>query len=190
MSRWVTLLLISMLSIVAACQRPFDRSPDGYTAACLGTPEGPLSVAGREIAKRNSVCSDDRLRISAAATREDWPDLTNLVTEFGRSRALRMFDTSVQNDQIQSLELHLCSPEGVHILVHKRIYKEGPADPDPSHIPIMFLTYEKKFDWKPLADELVAAFKEKWQRPMEISWPEPIPPAERALPDSVASCDS
>jgi hypothetical protein len=175
--------LILLLGVLLGCEQPFDDTPAGYASACYGTSEEPpLHQGDQAIARRNWVCSDQRMRIELDARREDWPDLKVVLGEFGRNHALRVFDVSFDD---QHLDFELCSPDGLQIVLW-----DGPTNPKPDRVPLMLYTYKRDFPWKPLADELATTLTERWKQPVNVSWPRPMEEKERALPDSVASCDT
>jgi N-acetylglucosamine kinase-like BadF-type ATPase len=61
---------------------------------------------------------------------------------------------------------------------------------DGNRITAILRTYDKGFNWKPLAEELVATVRQNWRGAVQVDWPESIPASEKkALPDSVESCD-
>jgi hypothetical protein len=175
-------LVIGIVSVTSACERPFDRTPPGFAEACYG---------GRNEAAKNWVCSDDRLVLSVEGSESDWPTLAKIVSDFGRSRGLDIFDTSSNiPNYIRTLEISVCSSEGLFLLMDKRVYADQSMNRDGNRITAHLRTYDKDFSWKPLAEEFVATFRQNWRGEVQVEWPEFIPASEKkALPDSVKSCD-
>jgi hypothetical protein len=171
-----------IVGVTSGCERPFDRSPPGFAEACYG---------GRNEAAKNWVCSDDRLLLSVVASESDWPVLARIVSDFGRSRGLDVFDTSSDTpNYIRTLEISVCSSEGLFLLMDKRLYSDQSMNRDGNRITAHLRTYRESFNWKPLAEELVTTFRQNWRDAVQVEWPEFIPASEKkALPDSVRSCD-
>jgi hypothetical protein len=180
-ARLLTATLIAGITIVTfGCERPFDRTPPGYAEACYG---------GKAAAAKNWVCSDDRLVVSVEGTEADWPILAKVVSDYGRSRGLEVFDTSVNTpNYIRALEISVCSSKGLFLLLDKRIYADQSLNRDGNRITAHLRTYNSSFKWKPLAEGLVADFRNSWHGSVEVAWPEPTGD-KRILPDSVKSCD-
>lgn len=155
--------VLLILAGSAACEQPFDRTPAGYVDACYG---------GRASATKNWVCSNSRLVINVHGTEADWPLLARVVSEFGRDRALQVFDTSSTiPGYIRSLEISACSADGLFLLIDKRIYTNEELNQDGDRIRAQMFTYKGSFNWKPLAAELVSDFRKKWKGSMEVIWP-------------------
>jgi hypothetical protein len=168
--------------LTVGCEQPFDRSPSGFAAACYG---------GESDAAKNWVCSDSRLVLSVEGSESDWPTLARIVSDFGRNRGLDVFDTSSNHpNYVRTLEISVCSSEGLFLSVDKRVYSNESMNRDGNRITAQLRTYRDGFNWKPVAEELVATFRENWPGAVQVEWPESIPANEkRALPDSVESCD-
>lgn len=168
--------------MVAGCERPGDRTPQGFVQHCYG---------GRAQMARNWVCSDSRLVVTVEGGESDWPVLTRIVSEYGRSHGLQFFDTSTHiPDYIRTLGLSVCSSGGLFINVDKRIYSDPSMNRDGNRIRVEFRTYRNSFNWKQLAQELEAAFRQNWRGPVQVEWPEEVPASKKtALPDSVKTCE-
>jgi hypothetical protein len=182
--RWLYLgCLVSggfVLCAISACEQPFDRSPPGFVEACHG---------GKAQAKRNWVCSENRLSITTSGSEAEWPALGKIVAEFGRSRSLEVFDTSTTiQDYIRTLEISVCSAEGLYLLLDKRIYENDALNRDGDTITIVLRTYRNAYEWRPLSQQLLSTLREKWPHPIETEWPA-ARGSNRALPDSVQSCE-
>jgi hypothetical protein len=177
-----TALVVAIVSATSGCERPFDRTPQGFAEACYG---------GRNEAAKNWVCSDDRLVLSVEGSESDWPTLARIVSDFGRSRGLDVFDTSSNiPNYIRTLEVSVCSSEGLFLLMDKRVYSDQSMNTDGNRIAAHLRTYDEGYSWKPLAEEFVATFRQSWRGAVQVEWPEFIPASEkRALPDSVKSCN-
>jgi hypothetical protein len=175
-------LVIGIATVTSGCERPFDRTPPGFAEACYG---------GREEAAKNWVCADDRLVLSVEGGEADWPTLAKMVSEFGRGRGLAVFDTSSSiPDYVRTLEISICSSEGLFLLMDKRVYADRSMNRDGNRITAHLRTYDANFNWKPLAEDLVETFRRNWRGPVQVEWPEFIPASEKkALPDSVKSCN-
>jgi hypothetical protein len=89
---------------------------------------------------------------------------------------------------VRTLEVSACSSAGVFLQIDQRIYEDATLNADVDRIVTWMNTYSDEFEWRPLADALVSEFQGKWQRKIEVSWPEPLGPV-RPLPDSVKSCE-
>jgi hypothetical protein len=178
----VAALVVGIVSATSGCERPFDRTPPGFAEACYG---------GRNKAAKNWVCSDDRLVVSVEGTESDWPALAKIVSDFGRSRGLDVFDTSANvPNYVRTLAISVCSSEGLFLLMDKRVYSDQSMNRDGNQITAHLRTYHEGFNWKPLAEEFVATFRQNWHGAVQVEWPEFIPASEKkALPDSVKSCD-
>ena len=166
---------------IAGCERPGDRSPPGFVEACYG---------GRAEMPRNWVCSNNRLVLTVEGGESDWPALARIVSEFGRNRELKVFDTgaSVPN-YIRTLEVSVCSSDGLFLLMDKRIYADPAKNSDGNRITAVFRTYKNAFDWKPLAQEFVDTLQKNWRGPVKVEWPPAIPDNEKkGLPDRIESC--
>jgi len=162
------------------CEKPFDKSPAGYADACYG---------GEREWKRNAVCSEQRLMVTTPGRPEDWPLLAEIVSDFGRTRSLKVFDTSTyEPEYIRTIEVSVCSAEGLFLYVNQRIYKDERFNEHGDVIRMTLSTYRNSFQWSPVANEFVAMLREKWAHPTEIEWPKPRG-SHRALPDSVPNCD-
>jgi hypothetical protein len=175
-------LVVGIVGATSGCEQPFDRSPPGFADACYG---------GRSESAKNWVCSDDRLVLSVEGNESDWPTLARIVSDFGRSRGLDVFDTSSNiPNYVRTLEVSVCSSEGLFLLMDKRVYSDQSMNRDGNRITAHLRTYEPDFSWKPLADEFVATLRQSWDGAVQVEWPEFIPASEKkALPDSVKSCD-
>ena len=165
----------------SGCEQPFDRTPPGFAEACYG---------GKKEAAANWVCSDDRLVLSVEGSESDWPALARIVSDFGRSRGLDVFDTSADiPNYVRTLEISVCSSEGLFLMMDKRIYYDPSVNRDGNRITTHLRTYDEDFSWEPLADEFVTTFRQNWPGEVAVEWPEFIPTNEKkALPDSVKSC--
>jgi hypothetical protein len=146
---------------------------------------------GRSRAAKNWVCSDDRLVLSVEGSESDWPKLARIVSDFGRSRGLDVFNTSSSiPNYVRTLEVSICSSEGLFLMMDKRVYSDRSMNTDGNRITAHLRTYDDGFSWEPLAEEFVATFRQNWQGAVEVQWPKSIPASEKkALPDSVNSCD-
>ena len=175
------LLSIIVVTLLACggCEAPFDRTPAGFADACYG---------GRRDAARNWVCSQNRLKVTVEATEADWPLLAKIVSDYGRGRDLDVFDTSARLSYVRTVEMSVCSSQGLFLMLDKRIYTDTTQNRDGNRVDINLRTYRDEFDWRPLADTFVAAVRKNWHGPLQVEWPEPVGPA-RALPDSVKSCE-
>jgi hypothetical protein len=163
------------------CEQPLERTPEGYVEACHG---------GRTNAKKNWVCSDQRVVIQVRGAEADWPRLARIVSEFGRTRSYRVFDTSSNiPDYVRTVGISVCSEDGLFLMLDKRIFAKGENDGEGDRITTVLRTYDPTFEWKPVAEDLVSTFKTQWHGPVEVTWPDPLGP-QRALPDSVESCES
>lgn len=120
----------------------------------------------------------------------DWPALARIVSEFGRKRELKVFDTSANiPNYIRTLEVSVCSSDGLFLMIDKRTYSDQSMNRDGNRIRAVLRTYKNAFDWKPLAEELVETFQKNWRGPVKVEWPEPIPDNEKkGLPDGIESC--
>jgi hypothetical protein len=178
----ITAFVVAIASVTTGCEQPFDRSPSGFAGACYG---------GESDAAKNWVCSDNRLVLRVEGSESDWPTLTKILSDFGRTRGLDVFDTSANYpNYAQTLNVSVCSSEGLFISVDKRVHSDASMNRDGNWITTEFRTYREGFVWKPIADDLVAAYQESWPGEVHVEWPEFIPASEkRALPDSVESCD-
>lgn len=176
-SRLGAALVVGIVSVTSGCEQPFDRTPPGFAEACYG---------GKNEAAKNWVCSDDRLVLSVEGSESDWPTLAKIVSDFGRSRGLDVFDTSSNTpNYIRTLEISVCSSEGLFLLMSDQAMNR-----DGNRITTHLRTYDDGFNWKPLAEEFVATFRQNWRGAVQVEWPEFIPASEKkALPDSVKSCD-
>jgi hypothetical protein len=169
-----------VLFAISACEQPFDRTPAGYAEACYG---------GKENAKRNWVCSENRMIVTTSGTESEWPALGKIVADFGRSRSLDVFDTSTRiPEYIRTLQVSVCSAEGLFLLLDKRIYHNEQLNRDGDAITIALRTYRNSYQWQPLSKQLLSELREKWPYPIEAQWPAPRG-SDRALPDSVQSCE-
>jgi hypothetical protein len=175
-------LVIGAISVMSGCEQPFDKTPPGFAEACYG---------GRDGAAKNWVCSDDRLVLSVEGKESDWPNLAKIVADFGRARGLEVFDTSSNvPNYVRTLEVNVCSSRGLFLLMDKRIYSGQSTIDERNKITTHLRTYDKRFDWKPLAEQFVATFRQNWSGAVQLEWPEFIPGNEKkGLPDSVKSCD-
>jgi hypothetical protein len=172
-------VIVAVLLAGGGCEAPFDRTPAGFVDACYG---------GRREAARNWVCSQNRLTVTVEATEADWPLLAKIVADYGRDRNLDVFDTSARLSYVRTVEVSVCSSQGLFLMLDKRIYTDPTQNRDGNRVDIHLRTYRDAFDWRPLADTFVAAVRKNWHGPMQVEWPEPVGPA-RALPDSVKSCE-
>ncbi len=182
-SALTNLLFVAAVACVASgCERPFDNTPPGFAEACYGR---------RENAAKNWVCSDDRLVLTVEGRESDWPELSRVVSEFGHAHELQVFDTSANiPNSVRTLEINACSSKGLFLLMDKRIYPDESTNRGGNRITAHLRTYDKNFDWKPLAEEFVAAFRRSWRGEVQVEWPQVIPANEKkGLPDSVKSCD-
>jgi hypothetical protein len=169
-----------VLFAISGCERPFDRSPTGYAEACHG---------GKEDAKRNWVCSENRMIVTTSATEAEWPALGKIVADFGRSRSLDVFDTSTDiPEYIRTLTVSVCSADGLFLLLDKRMYHNEQLNRDGDAITIALRTYRNSYEWRPLSEQLLSELREKWPHAVDTRWPAPRG-SNRALPDSVQSCD-
>lgn len=175
-------VVVGIMSVTSGCERPFDRTPPGFAEACYG---------GRNVAAKNWMCSDDRLVLTAEGSESDWPTLARIVSDFGRSRGLDVFDTSSNiPNYVRTLEISVCSSEGLFLLMDKRIYSNASMNREGDRITAHLRTYDKGFSWKPVAEDFLATFRRNWRGAVEVEWPGFIPASEKkALPDSVKSCD-
>jgi hypothetical protein len=176
-------LVAGIAIATSGCEQPFDRTPPGFADACYG---------GRNQAAKNWVCSEHRLVVSVEATESDWPVLARIVSEFGRTHGLEVFNTSENiPNYVRMLEVSVCSSKGLFLLMDKRIWAEQSLNRDGNRITAVLRTYKESFNWKPLAEGFVAEFRRNWNGPVQVEWPAPIGPSaeKRALPDSVKSCD-
>jgi hypothetical protein len=171
----------SAILVLAAsgCERPGDRAPAGFTDACHG---------GETDAKKNWVCSENRLIVTTTASETEWPALGKLVGDFGRSRSLKVFDSStVDPGYVRTLEVSVCSSEGLYLRLDKRIFDRDRLPKD-DLVTIMLRTYRNSYQWKPLAEQLILELESKWPHTFDAEWPVPQG-SDRPLPDSVESCD-
>lgn len=178
----IAVCVVGAVAVTSGCDQPFDRTPQAFAEACYG---------GRKEAAKNWVCSDDRLVLSVEGNEADWPALARIVLDFGRSRGLDVFDTSSDvPNYVRTLEISVCSSEGLFLLMDKRIYSNQSMNSGGNRITTHLRTYDEGFDWKPLAEEFVATFRQNWKGEVLVEWPEFIPANEKtALPDSVKSCE-
>jgi hypothetical protein len=174
--------MAGVLLATSGCERPFDKTPPGYAEACYG---------GRSEAAKNWVCSDDRLVVSVEGRESDWPKLNRIVSDFARRRGLAVFDTSANvPGYIRTLEISVCSSDGLFLLMDKRVYSDEKANRDGNRITTHLRTYKRDFGWKPVADEFVASVQKGWGGDVQVEWPKAIAPGEKkALPDSVKGCE-
>jgi hypothetical protein len=140
---------------------------------------------------RNWVCSDNRLVVTVEAGESDWPELARIISDYGRSHGLKFFDTSTSiPDYVQTLGLSVCSSDGLFINVDKRIHSDPSMNRDGKRITAEFRTYRSGFEWKRLAREFEATFRQNWSGPVQAEWPEAVPASKKtALPDSVKTCE-
>lgn len=177
--RSIAFLVLLAAIATAGCERPFDRTPPGFVEACYG---------GRADAPRNWVCSETRLEVTVEGAESDWPKLARIVSDFGRNHGLDVFDGSTNiPDYMRTLEISVCSSNGLFLLLDKRIYARPEMNVDGNRITAAFRTYHNSFDWKPLASEFEAVVRQQWPGAVETKWPEPYGP-DRELPDGIESC--
>jgi hypothetical protein len=125
--------LVSIAALASAgCERPFDRTPPGFVEACYG---------GRADAPRNWVCSENRLEVSVEGSEADWPKLARIVSDFGRTHGLEVFDGSKNYpDYGRMLEVSVCSSKGMFLLLDKRVYVRPEMNSDGNRITTNFRT--------------------------------------------------
>ncbi len=73
---------------------------------------------------------------------------------------------------LRLFEVSLCSKKGLWVYADKRIWEKGPADHEPSIVPIMLYQYNDTYEWRPIASALTAAF-EDWPGKVEGKYLEP-----------------
>jgi hypothetical protein len=177
----IPIILVVVIAIVVAvgCERPFDRTPAGYAEACYG---------GRADAARNWVCSEDRLVVTLEATQAEWRLLAKIVSDYGRARGLDVFDTSARLQNLRSVEVSVCSSQGLFLLLDKRIYTDPTMNRDGDRVAAHLRTYRDGFEWQPLAESFEAEIRRNWRGRVQVERPEAIG-SVRALPDGIKSCD-
>ena len=176
-----TVLLASTASfLVASCARPFDNVPEGFADACYG---------GKENARRNAVCSQQRLVLSTSAPETEWLILAELVGSVGRTHGLHVLDTSSSTPgYIRTVELYACSAKGVSMSLDKRVYDRAEMNRDGNSLNVSLNTYHDSYDWRPLAEDLTKAVSAKWPHKFEATYPDYQ--NKGAYPqDSVPTCD-
>jgi hypothetical protein len=166
--------------LLTSCEQPFERSPPGFVDACHG---------GIGEWARNWVCSERRQVVTLEGTDQDWPRLDRLLKELGTREQLKVFGGIDHHPgYIRILEVQLCSAEGLYLSVDDRIYDNETFNREPGTIEVVLRTYKDDFDWKPLASRLSALLESEWGGEMTFEYPPPRG-NDRALPDSIKSCD-
>lgn len=170
--------MLAVVSAVAGCEKPFDRTPAGFKEACYG--EDP---------QRNWVCSEQRWVAKFSAGESDWPAIKSMVHAVGTARSLEIFDVSSNHPgYIRTAEIYACSASGVMLFFDKRIYDRPEMNRDGDEVRIELRTWRNAYDWRALADRMEEELKARWPQPVEIETPGPLGNA-RALPDAVPDCD-
>ena len=173
-------VVVATLLALGACSRPFDNVPTGFAEACYG---------GEENARRNSVCSQQRLMITTAAPESEWPLLGQIVSTTGRNKGLSVFDTSsATSGYIRTLEIYACSAEGVRMSLDKRVYVNAEQNRDGNELSVVLSTYHDSYAWRSLADDLIAEVSRKWPHHIETTFP-PYNEHGAYPQDSVPTCD-
>ena len=73
----------------------------------------------------------------------DWPALARIVSEFGRKRELKVFDTSANiPNYIRTLEVSVCSSDGLFLMIDKRTYSDQSMNRDGNRIRAVLRTYK------------------------------------------------
>jgi hypothetical protein len=106
------------------------------------------------------------LIVSAAEL--DWPRLTRDLTAAGQMLGLEVFDTSVTNEDVHTIEVHLCSNRGIWISADQRKWQGALAEGGNrfrnfSEVEIAVLAYREEFDWMAVSDELARMLGRSWQ---------------------------
>lgn len=110
------------------------------------------------------------------ATEQEWPILATRLRKFGTEHDLAVFDTSMKLNWVHMVEVSLCSPKGLFIWANNRLYTEPMPNQDPNHVLILVSRYSDHYEWRPMAEGLIEAFKD-WPRPVVTRYGNIAPPA-------------
>jgi len=133
----------AVLISLVACE-PANPPPQGFVEECYGSDFREFH-AGKTAEYGFAVESFE----------EDWPDLKSKLMEFAEKKGLTTFDTSTYAKHIRTIELHVCSQDGLWIAADQRNWLEGPSvEPDPGNVRITVNTYSKQYDWAQLSEDL------------------------------------
>jgi hypothetical protein len=150
--------LIAGLFALAACG-PAHPPPPGFAAACYG---GDY---------KKHMNGAQRLRLMVVqASEADWPELARDMIAAGKALGLETFDVSTHEDFIHTIEVHLCSPQGLEMFADQRRWIGEQAEASNAHrnfseVPIAVYTYTTSphYDWKRTSDELLKLLETKWR---------------------------
>jgi hypothetical protein len=149
--------LALVVSVTFAGCEPARPPPAGYVEACYG---GDF--------RKNIEGTAPKRYIVVSATESDWPRLARDLTAAGRVLGLEVFDTSVTEEDIHTIEIHLCSKNGIWISADQRKWQGTYAESGNrfrnfSEVEITVNPYGKNFDWMPVSDELARTLGRSWQ---------------------------
>jgi hypothetical protein len=145
------------VSVFASACGPVNPPPPGYVEACYG---GDF--------RENLEGSLPKRLIIVRAAEGDWPRLASDLTAAGKDMGLEVFDTSTSLDHVRTIEIHLCSAQGIWIRADQRKWLGEHAESANQHrnfneVPIDVRAYRNDFDWKSVSDELVRMLGKSWQ---------------------------
>jgi hypothetical protein len=151
--------LIAITAVLLAACGPAHSPPAGFEAACYG---GDY---------KKHLNGAQRLRLMVVQAKEaDWPELARDMTAAGKALGLQTFDVSTHEDFIHTIEVHLCSSQGLEMFADQRRWlgehAEAPnANRNFNEVPIAVYTYTTSphYDWKRASDELLRRLESKWR---------------------------
>jgi len=144
---------------LSACE-PVNPPPAGYVDACYG---------GKEYLLDGSV---PEVTISVLAPENEWRDLAAVMSEFGESENLEVFDTSTVAPHVRTLEISLCSSRGLMIYTNERIWKEHSREPDGDTVVTLVYPYKAEIPWREIAERLITHVQSKWRGEIRVEWRE------------------
>jgi hypothetical protein len=147
---------------LSACD-PVNPPPAGYVDACYG---------GKKYLIEGSV---PEVTIRVLAPENKWRDLAALMSEFGKSEKLEVFDTSQAAPHVRTLEVSLCSSRGLMIYTNERIWREGSREPDGDAVVTYVYRYKNEILWREIAERLVTHVQSNWPGEVRVEWREAQP---------------
>ena len=148
---------ICVVSLVLAGCGPVNPPPPGYVEACYGG-DFRANIEGTRASQF----------IIVEAKESDWPRLAQDLSAAGQKLGLEVFNTSAHFDHVRTIEVHLCSKDGIWISADQRIWtgknaEAANAGKNFGEVPIRVNPYKPDYDWTRVSTELVRMLADSWK---------------------------